>query len=95
MLTATTDATQTAARVYMHQFDGSGNPVGSYVLIPGQVQSISVGRDSAGKPLLYMIGLDDQVYVHQFDASNNSVGTCVLIPDLVRSIALTDGPSLQ
>lgn len=59
------------------------------------VQSLSVGRDSAGKPILYVIGTDNQVYVHQFDGSDNSVGTYVLIPDLVKSIALTDGLSLQ
>src|SRR6266513_1851202 len=75
-------------QLYVHQFDGSGNPVGVYMDIPNQVNAISVGRDSAGNPILYVIGTDSQVYVHHFDGSGNPVGGYMLIPNQVKAISV-------
>jgi hypothetical protein len=75
-------------QVWVHRFDGSGNPVGGYMLIPNQVKAISVGRDSAGNPLLYVIGTDNQVWVHRFDGSGNPVGGYMLIPNQVKAISV-------
>jgi hydrogenase maturation factor len=84
-------------QVWVHQFYGSGNPnnpngtghpIGGYMPIPNQVKAISVGRDGAGNPLLYVIGTDNQVYVHQFDGSGNPVGGYMLIPNQVKAISV-------
>jgi hypothetical protein len=84
-------------QVWVHEFDGFGDPyppitrstqVGGYMLIPNQVKAISVGRDSAGNPLLYVIGTDNQVWVHRFDGSGNPVGGYMLIPNQVKAISV-------
>ncbi len=80
----------TDGQVYGQKFDAAGNPLGGYFLIgPGQVLSLSVGHDDAGRPEVFAIGLDHQVYAHQFDAAGNPTGTYFLTQaGQVRALAV-------
>ena len=74
-------------QVYVHRLDGSDNPTGSYVPIPGQVKAILRGANRAGTPMLFVIGTDDQVYVHQFDANGVPTGNYTPISGQVKAIS--------
>jgi hypothetical protein len=71
----------TDSQVYVHQFDGNGNPAGGYFPIPGVfVKAIAVGQVQSGSPpLLFVIGTDNQVYMHQFDVNGNPVRSYTLV----------------
>lgn len=73
-------------QVYAQKFDSFGNSISAWIATaPGEVKSVSVGRDANNNPLVYVIGLDDQIYVQH---TSNSVTSYTLAgAALVKSLA--------
>src|SRR5204863_171713 len=75
-------------QVYLHKFDSTGMPLGSYIPIPNPVKAISTNSGLGYiNPGLFVIGTDNQVYVHQIDPSGNPVGSYTPIPNPVKAIS--------
>ncbi len=73
---------QSDGQVHAEVFDNAGNGSGFFLVQPGfyyQVQSITVGNDASGLPLLVAIGMNNQVAITQFDPSGNPVGNYTTI----------------
>jgi hypothetical protein len=79
-------------QVHAEVFDNAGNGSGFFLVQPGfyyQVQSITVGNDASGLPLLVVIGMNNQVAIAQFDPEGNPVGSYTPITGAaVQSVTL-------
>ena len=83
------------SRVYGQHLDSRGNPGGGYFLASVDVvQSIVVGHDAAGRPIVFALGLDNQIYYQRFDLNGNPLGDFVLAAvGAIKTYTVTTDPS--
>lgn len=79
-------------QVYAQKFDSFGNSISNWIATaPGEVKSVSVGRDANNNPTVYVIGLDDQVYVQR--TANSVTSYSLTGAALVKSLGVRSDAS--